>query len=174
MHRILISAAALATAGAAQAGEMFGGRLADSLKTPVERLGYREGMNTQFGWRGDRIAGLKAIGSPSPYAFVSANNRGNTNFTAAGLSWRIGTRLYVRPGIGIAVHDRSSRMVRPDGYRGDLGSRILFEPELGIGYRLDESMSLEASWVHLSHGFLAGPQNPGMDIIGVRYNYRLP
>lgn len=174
MHRILISMALLATAATAQAGEMFGGRLADSLRTPAERLGYTEGMNTQFGWRGDPIAGLKAIGSPSPYAFVSVNNRAGTNFSAAGLSWRIGGRLYVRPGIGIAVHDRSSRMVRPDGYRGDLGSRVLFEPELGIGYRLSKRTSLEASWVHLSHAFLAGGQNPGMDIIGVRYNFELP
>jgi hypothetical protein len=130
-------------------------------------------MNTQIGWRGDRIAALKAIGSPSPYAFVSVNNGGNTNFSAAGLSWRIGGRLYLRPGVGIAVHDRSSRMVRPDGYRGDLGSRVLFEPELGIGYRLGRRTSLEASWVHLSHAFLFSRQNPGVDIIGIRYNYEL-
>jgi lipid A 3-O-deacylase len=173
MHRIPLTIALLASAGTAQAGEIFGGRLADSLRTPVERLGYREGMNTQFGWRGDRITALKAIGSPAPYAFTSVNNRGNTNFAAAGLSWRIGGRLYARPGIGIAVHDRSSRKVRPDGYRGDLGSRVLFEPELSVGFKLNQRTSLEASWVHLSHAFLAGPQNPGMDIVGIRYNVSL-
>ena len=79
---------------------------------------------------------------------------------------------FVRPGIGVAVHSRSSRGV-VDGVRTDLGSRILFEPELGIGFDASERFSIEASWVHLSHGQLLSGQNPGMDSVGVRLTYKL-
>lgn len=55
---------------------------------------------------------------------------------------------------------------RPD--RLALGSRILFEPELGIGLRLTPRITVEASWVHLSHATLFSRQNPGIDNIGAR------
>ena len=64
-------------------------------------------------------------------------------------------------------------MASPTVLRTDLGSRILFAPELGVGYQLSERMSLEATWVHLSHGQLFSRQNPGMDSLGVRLSYRL-
>ena len=79
----------------------------------------------------------------------------------------------MRPGIGVAVHTRSSRG-SANGLRTDLGSRILFEPELGVGYRLSDRVSVEASWVHLSHAQLLSRQNPGMDSFGVRLSWRLP
>ena len=47
-------------------------------------------------------------------------------------------------------------------------SRLLFEPELGLGARINSRMTLEASWVHISHAQLAGRQNPGIDNIGAR------
>ena len=58
--------------------------------------------------------------------------------------------------------------------RGDFGSRILFEPELGLGVQLSERVSVEASWIHVSNAGLLSRQNPGMDNIGLRLNYRLP
>ena len=126
----------------------------------------------QAGVRGGPISGLKAIGAPSPYAFASVSTEGATNFAAVGLSWKIGGRVFLRPGIGLAVHDRSSHVVHGD-LRADFGSRILFEPELGLGFRIDERWSAEASWVHMSHGGLFNSrQNPGMDNIGMRLSYR--
>jgi hypothetical protein len=82
-----------------------------------------------------------------------------------GLNWKIGGRTYVRPGVGVAVHDRQSRLVR-GGRRLDLGSRLLFELEMGIGYELTDRVSIEASWVHLSHARLFSQQNPGLIISG--------
>lgn len=156
---------------AAEAGEVFGGVLVHDVDTPITRSGIERGLDLQLGWRGDRIGGLGFIGSPSPYAFASVNTAGDTNFAAAGLSWKIGDPLYIRPGIGIAVHDGPGQVVPGDG-RIDFGSRILFEPEIAVGYRLSEQLSVEASWVHLSHAQLFGSQNPGMDSIGMRLNYR--
>lgn len=157
--------------GPARAGELFGGVYAHDVDTPLTAGGFEGGMDFQLGWRGAPIAALGAIGSPSPYLFGALNTDGDTDYAAAGLSWKIGDTLYLRPGLGIAIHDRSSHATH--GFRRtDLGSRVLFEPEIGVGYRFDERLSAELSWVHLSHAQLFGHQNPGMDTIGVRLNYR--
>jgi hypothetical protein len=167
-----VAALLLAAASPAGAAEIFGGLAAHDVDTPLNKGGFEGGLAIQAGLRGDRIKALKAIGAPSPYAFASVSTEGGTNLAAAGLSWKIGGRLFLRPGIGLAVHDRSSQVVR-GGLRGDFGSRILFEPELGLGFRIDGRWTAEASWIHVSHAQLFSDQNPGMDNIGVRLSYRL-
>jgi hypothetical protein len=114
---------------------------------------------------------LSFIGTATPHAFVSVNSAGDTHFAAAGVNWKFGKKVYLRPGIGLAVQTGPSRMVPGDG-RIDFGSRVLFEPEIGAGVQVGERLSVEASWVHLSHAKIFGPQNPGLDTIGVRLNYR--
>jgi len=49
----------------------------------------------------------------------------------------------------------------------------LFEPEVGIGARLNDRLTFEASWVHLSHATLFSEQNPGIDNIGARLSFKL-
>ena len=61
-----------------------------------------------------------------------------------------------------------------DGFRTDFGSRVLFAPELGVGYQASERVAIEASWVHISNAQLLSRQNPGMDSVGIRLSYRLP
>jgi lipid A 3-O-deacylase len=170
--RRLIPLALLVVAAPAQASELFAGLLAHDVETPLTKGGFEDGADLELGWRGDRIGGLGFLGAPSPYVFISAATGGETHLAAAGLSWRIGGRLFARPGIGLAVHTRSSHGVR-NGLRTDLGSRILFEPELGLGYQLDDRIALEATWVHVSHAQLLSRQNTGMDSIGVRLSFRL-
>jgi lipid A 3-O-deacylase len=176
MIRLSAAAAALSlavlAAAPAAAQEVFGGVYAHDVETPLNLSGDVErGVDFQLGWRGARIRGLRAIGSPSPHAFVSVNSAGDTHFAAAGISWKIGGKVYLRPGIGLAIHTGPSR---PDfgERRIDFGSRVLFEPELGVGAALSDRLSVEASWVHLSHATLFSGQNPGIDTIGVRLNYR--
>jgi hypothetical protein len=169
-----LAAAALALAFAssrAESAEIFGGVYVHDVDTGLTKSGIEEGADFELGWRGERLGFLKAIGSPSPQAFVSVNSAGNTHFAAAGISWKIGRRVYVRPGIGLSVHTGPGDVV-PGDDRIDFGSRILFAPEIGIGARVSDRLSVEASWVHLSHAQLFGPQNPGLDTIGVRVNYR--
>ncbi len=106
---------------------------------------------------------------------LSGNLTGDTSFAAAGLSWKIGDRIYLRPAIGLAVHDGPDFSVGPDGSQTQLGSRIVFEPELSVGVRLSETIDLEASWVHLSHGKIFNSvQNPGRDSVGLRLVVTLP
>jgi hypothetical protein len=171
----IVTGAALILAFAAapaRGQELFGGVYVHDVDTGLTKSGIEEGVDLELGWRGDRIGFLRAIGSPRPHAFVSANSAGNTHFAAAGISWKIGDRVYLRPGIGLAVHTGPGRVV-PGDDRIDFGSRILFAPEIGLGARVSDRLSIEASWVHLSHAQLFGPQNPGLDTIGVRLNLRL-
>ncbi|MEA3029559.1 MAG: lipid 3-O-deacylase [Sphingomonadales bacterium] len=172
MRRALALALLLAAAPA-QASELFAGLLVHDAQTPLTKGGFEDGADIEIGWRGGRIAGLRFLGAPSPYLFASIATGGETHLAAAGLSWRIGAGpLFVRPGIGLAVHTRSSHGVA-NGLRTDLGSRILFEPEFGLGYRLNDRVAIEATWVHVSHAQLFSRQNPGMDSIGLRLSWRM-
>ena len=167
------AAAAFLAATPASAGELFGGVYAHDVDTPLNKGGYEGGIALSAGFRGDPIKALKGVGKPSPYILVSVSAEGGTNLAAAGLSWKIGRKLYLRPGIGLAVHDRSSNVVYGN-LRGDFGSRILFEPEIGIGVQASERVSIEAHWLHVSHaGLFNSGQNPGMDNIGLRLNLKL-
>ena len=172
LMRLPIAAALLAVAAPAQASEVFGGLLAHDVDSPLTKGGLEDGADIQLGWRGNRMGTLGLIGAPSPYVFASAATGGGTHFAAAGLSWRIGGRLFVRPGLGLAVHTRSRDGVA-SGLRTDLGSRILFEPELGVGVQVSRRLSVEATWVHVSHAQLLSRQNPGMDSFGIRLSWRL-
>jgi lipid A 3-O-deacylase len=98
---------------------------------------------------------------------------GNTNVAAAGLSWKFGDKVYVRPGIGLAIHDDKIKQFRADGRRLDLGSRILFEPEIAVGATISDKWAAEISWVHISNAQLLSGQNPGMDFIGARLVFAL-
>jgi len=173
MRSLLLPALLLFPAAPVQASELFGGLLAHDVDTPLTKGGRESGVDVQLGWRGDPIPALDLIGRPAPYAFASIASEGDTHMAAIGLSWRIGGRLYARPGLGLAFHTRSSRGVDPSGTRADLGSRLLFQPELGLGYRINARIAVEATWVHVSHAQLLSRQNPGMDSIGARLTYRL-
>ena len=90
-----------------------------------------------------------------PYLFGALNTAGETSYAAVGLSAKFGRRIYVRPGLGIAIHNGSAdKFFRTDKIA--FGSRVLFEPELGIGARINDRLSVEASWVHMSHAQLFG------------------
>ncbi len=159
-----------ALAAPANAAEVFGGIYKHAVSTPLSLEGGREqGLDFQLGLRGGRL--FPGLGI-QPYAFGALNSAGDTSYAAAGLSWRFGKTLFIRPGIGLAIHNGAAdRFDRPD--RIALGSRILFEPELGVGYQLGARTSIEAHWVHMSHAALFSGQNPGIDNIGARINFRL-
>ena len=165
---LAISLAAIASPAAA--GELFGGVYIHDVDTPLTLSGVEGGADIQLGWRGGRIGRTPL----QPYIFGAVNTAGETNYAAAGLSAKFGKQVYVRPGLGIAVHTGSARN-REDPTNGkiDFGSRVLFEPELNIGTEINDRLSVEASWVHMSHAQLFGKQNPGIDNFGVRLNLKL-
>jgi len=165
---LAVSLAAIASPAAA--GELFGGVYIHDVDTPLTLSGVEGGADIQLGWRGGRIGRTPL----QPYIFGAVNTAGETNYAAAGLSAKFGKQVYVRPGLGIAVHTGSARN-REDPTNGkiDFGSRVLFEPELNIGTEINDRLSVEVSWVHMSHAQLFGKQNPGIDNFGVRLNLKL-
>lgn len=163
---------AMLAATPASAGELFGGLYVHGVDTPLTLGGSPEGgVDVQLGYRGGPI--IRGTGI-EPYVFGALNSKGDTSYAAAGVSWKFGDRFYVRPGIGLAVHTGSSANF-DNGFndRIEFGSRILFEPELGVGAQINDRMTIEASWVHLSHATLLGGQNPGIDNIGARLSWKL-
>ncbi len=170
----MLVGAMLALPAPAAAQEIFGGVTKHGVDTPFTLKTYEEGANIQLGVRGEPIVILGAIGGPAPYLFGSLNTAGDTSFVAAGLSWKIGNTFYVRPGVGLAIHDGPKERYAADGRRTDLGSRILFEPEIGVGMQVAPRVSVEAHWSHISHArIFNGDQNPGLDMIGARVNVKL-
>jgi len=170
---LTIAALALAaTPGTAQASEIFGGLFVHGVDTPLTLGGDPEdGVDFQLGWRGNRIGRTPL----QPYVFGALNSAGATSFAAAGLSAKFGDRVYIRPGLGIAIHNGSdANFDNPFNDEVEFGSRILFAPEIGVGIRVAPRITAEASLVHLSHATILGGQNPGIDTIGVRVNVQLP
>lgn len=139
----------------------------------IAQTAFEKGKDLKAGWIGKPIRALSPLGSPAPHVVISKSLDGATNYAALGLNWTIGTKFYARPGIGIAVHDGPLRAYR-GGERVDLGSRVVFEPELALGWRINDRLRLEASWIHLSHATLFSRQNRGMDSMGLRLLVRLP
>jgi len=168
LRPLSLLAALLPFATPASAGEIFGGLYVHDVDTPLTKSGFEGGADIQLGYRGGRIGGTPL----QPYIFGALNTAGETNYAAVGLSAKFGDKLFIRPGVGLAIHSGSAgNFQRTD--RIAFGSRILFEPELGIGYQVDDRVSVEGSWVHMSHAQLFGHQNPGIDNFGVRLSFRL-
>ena len=165
-----VTAALSATAlpSSASAAEVFGGLYVHDVKTPLNLSGIEDGLDVQLGWRGARIGSTPL----QPYVFGALNTAGETSYAAAGLSAKFGDRIFIRPGLGLAIHTGSTNDFQSTD-RVAFGSRILFEPELGIGARISDRATIEASWVHMSHATLFGGQNPGIDNLGVRLSWRL-
>jgi len=164
---------AVGSPSVANAGELFAGVHVHDVRTPLDESGIESGFDLSLGYRGGTIGHLWK-GALQPYVFGAINTAGNTDYAAAGLSARfpLGHQWYFRPGLGIAIHDGSAGKF----YRTDkiaFGSRVLFEPEIAVGVQVSRRFSVEASWVHMSHGQLAGKENPGIDNLGVRLNLGL-
>ena len=160
----------LGLAAPAQAGEVFGGAYVHDVDSPLTKSGIEGGADVQLGYRWDRIGRTPL----QPYVFGAVNTSGETSYAAAGLSAKFGDQIFLRPGIGVAIHNGSPRNFEdPTNGKIDFGSRILFEPELAVGFRLSDRAALEASWIHMSHAQLLSHQNPGIDNVGLRFSWKL-
>ncbi|HEY2660260.1 MAG TPA: acyloxyacyl hydrolase [Caulobacteraceae bacterium] len=175
-HSLLFAALVCAGfgAGAPQAAEVFAGVYAHDVNLGITVCCYEHGADVQFGVRSSPVIDFHRFGDLRLYALGSANTDGGVDFAAGGVAWRlpVGRRFYVQGGIGGAVQDGDTFPYQRRPNRLELGSRFLFEPEAALGYVWSRRWATEISYVHLSHAQLAGPQNPGMDDLGVRAIYR--
>ena len=168
---LIVAALASGAAAPALAGEVFGGLYVHDVDTPLTHSGVESGVDAQLGYRWDPLMNGKG---PQPYVFAAVNSAGETNYAAVGLSFKIGDKIFLRPGLGLAVHTGSAaNFDHPDHDHIDFGSRVLFEPEIGAGFRINDRATIEASWVHMSHAQILGEQNPGIDNFGARLSWRL-
>jgi hypothetical protein len=174
--RGLVAAALIGSAAPAlaHAQEAWIGLFAPDAHVGIADCCFERGADVQAGLRSGPLASVPSFGELRAYALGSANTSGGVPFAAVGAAWRwpIGaTGVYVQPGLGGAVQFGSDagRQLRPD--RLYLGSRLLFEPELAVGWRGAGRWAVEAAYVHLSHAQLAGRQNPGLDDVGLRVVY---
>lgn len=158
----------LLAAAPARAGEVFGGVYDHDVKLPTDLSGIETGVDLQLGYRGNTIGHTFL----QPYMFGALNTAGDTDYAAVGLSAKFGHKFFVRPGIGLAIQDGSAAKYY-QANRIAFGSRVLFEPELGIGTRLSSRVTIEASWVHMSHAQLFGHENPGIDNLGARLSLKI-
>jgi hypothetical protein len=193
MARTLLMAlvcAATLGASAARAGEVFLGAYAHDVDDGISYGKFEDGAQIVGGVRTTALDELKFLGRPRVHLLAGVNTSGGTNYAAAGLAWRfhLSERVYVQPGIGLAIHDGRVNLPSPDApgltpeerlkrqrdfqTKLDLGSRVLFEPELSVGWKATRRLSVELSWIHLSHAKLAGDYNPGVGDVGVRLLYR--
>ena len=190
--------AAVAVAAPAVAGEAFVGVYKHDVTfvgnaVGLGAAGREDGVDVHLGYRTDRIESLRWLGKPQAHAMISINSENTSNFVAAGFNWRIELGqpggFYLRPGMGLAYTDGKAglppanapglsdeeRARRTELYytRIDFGSHVLFEPELALGYDLNDSWSAELSYTHLSNGqiFHQG-KNQGLDDVGVRLVYK--
>ncbi len=166
---LLLAACTLAGTAPAHAGELFGGIYLHDIDSPLTLSGVEKGFDVQLGYRWDRIGRTPL----QPYLFGALNTAGETHYAAAGISAKFGKRLFIRPAVGLALHSGDTGDFE-DPFDDDVefGTALLFAPELGIGYQFNDRLSIEASLVHLSHAQLFGGQNPGIDNVGVRLNWK--
>lgn len=166
----ILAAGACLAPTAAHAGELFGGLYVHDIDSPLTLSGVENGGDLQAGYRWERLGRTPL----QPYVFGAVNTAGKTHYAAVGLSAKFGKQFYVRPGLGIAIHSGDNQdFDDPFDHNVEFGSSILFEPELGVGLQINERVSIEASLVHLSHAQIFGSQNPGIDNLGVRLNWKL-
>jgi len=192
--RATVLAAGLALLAApATAGEALLGVYAHDIDDQISHGHFEKGPQIVGGVRTAALDELAFLHKPRVHLIVGVNtHHGGTNYVAAGLSWRFhplgGERFYLEPGIGVAVHDghvnlpspseqgislaEAQRRFRDYQTKLDLGSRVLFEPEISLGWKATERFSFELSWIHMSHAKLAGSYNPGLGDFGLRAVYR--
>lgn len=124
---------------------------------------------------------------PRLTAKAQINTAGRTDFFSAGAEWRqhvLKGRVYGQIGIGVTIQDGYRYL--PDPFepgiaddeawrryqiyrtRTGFGSRVLFNPNASIGFRLNDRWAAEVAWEHFSHRRIFSDQNPGIDNVGLR------
>jgi lipid A 3-O-deacylase len=193
MNKLVAIAAALALTAAAApalASELKLGVYSHDIDDQISNGHFETGPQIVGEWQTASLDELRFIGKPRVHLLAGVNTKGGTDYVAAGFSWRfpMGKRFYFEPGIGAAIHDGpvdlpspyapgisvTEQLKRFNDWKTklDLGSRVLFEPELTFGFKATERMSAEISWIHMSHAQLAGKNNPGLGDFGLRLVYR--
>ena len=109
-----------------------------------------------------------------PHLGTTLNFNGDTSVAYGGLSWRLydTPRGFLDGIVGLAVHDGPlSKDEQGCKTRSDCGFGVRMLPRLGIelGYRITADRSLALFYDHMSHKWVIGGENEGIDHTGLRY-----
>ena len=121
-----------------------------------------------------QFAPLDLANSLRPHLGATLNFEGDTSMAYAGLGFRLReTGLWFADlHLSAALHDGPLHK-DPVGCRldSDCGYGIRVMPRFGleIGYRVSPSASVSLLYDHMSHKWIIGGENEGLDHIGVRY-----
>ena len=115
---------------------------------------------------------LRFLWSPRPHVGFAINTSGDTNQFYAGLTWEwdFWRNLFASLALGGAIHD-GDLDVRSNSQK-ELGCRLLFRQAVELGFRFRQRHSLSLYIDHLSNAGIC-EQNEGLELIGIRYGYRL-
>ena len=127
---------------------------------------------------------LEAMFSPSisfwggalrPALGATINFNGDTSKAYLDARWQrdFDSGMFLGLGLGVAVHDGSTlfKTYVPDPDSKELGRRVLFHPNVEIGYRYDEHRTVSIYFEHISNASTA-PWNEGLDTLGIRLGHR--
>lgn len=121
-----------------------------------------------------QFAPIGLFGSPRPVVGGTFNFSGNTNTLYAGLAFPLYTssRWFLQGSISAAVHDGplhkdpiSCQQQSDCGF----GVRVLPRIGLDVGYRLGRKSAISLFYGHMSHKWVVGGENEGLDFTGLRY-----
>ncbi|MDP1644978.1 MAG: acyloxyacyl hydrolase [Thiobacillus sp.] len=121
-----------------------------------------------------QFAPLDIWGSPRPHLGITANFEGYTSVAYAGLSvrFRETAQWFVDGLLSAAVHDGPLHKdpVRCEQFSDcGYGTRILPRFGLEVGYRVSPAASISLFYDHMSHKWIVGGENEGLDHIGLRF-----
>ncbi len=119
---------------------------------------------------------LNLLGSPRPHLGATLNFEGDTSIAYAGLSFQAIKQesWFTDLLLGVATHNGP---LHKDPVACDLdsdcGYGIRVMPRLGVeaGYRVSHGSTLSLYYDHMSHKWLIGGENEGLEHIGVRYRW---
>jgi lipid A 3-O-deacylase len=121
-----------------------------------------------------QFAPLDLPGSPRPHLGATLNFQGDTSIVYAGLGFRVReTRQWFADlHLSAALHDGPLHK-DPVGCQlySDCGYGVRVMPRIGveIAYRISPLTSVSLLYDHMSHKWIIGGENEGLDHIGVRY-----
>ena len=128
------------------------------------------------------------FGTIRPALGATINFAGHTSKVYLDARWQVECCWggFFALGIGAAIHNGEVdslanlgsltgsallRAVATSERHKQLGSRVLFHPNVEWGYRLSERNSVSIYWEHISNANIA-KRNEGLDTLGLRYGYR--
>lgn len=121
-----------------------------------------------------QFAPLNFFGSPRPHLGATLNFEGDTSMAYAGLGFRVREtpQWFADLHLSAALHDGPLHK-DPVGCKlySDCGYGIRVMPRIGleIAYRISPVASVSLLYDHMSHKWITGGENEGLDHIGLRY-----